>query len=383
MFKYFITLTALYLLSISVYAQRAVPVSWEEQSHDLGIVTEAASYTIVFKFTNIGREAIMVDNVRTNCRCIIPFWEDDLIQPNGKGEITLTYEVDKPGIFNKGIYVTFQNYKTAEILQIKATTDNIEYGMLSKKSEEDKEEEIDLPKINTQEITAKPPGMRSKDDIPNMIPGQPNRKKPKKTEELSAVYETDVTNRQSAKDFPYMTIREKQMIDEVNLLRQNPSGYIPFVEEYIKSMEDEIKNDPSMSAMYSEELSTAYELIDVLKVTDPLSTLRPHEGVYDAAKAHGEDLRKNTQFGHVGSDGSYPWDRITKFAPDLNDGNENLVGGPYEIRQAVLLLLVDSGIPDRGHRKTLLNPHWNYIACHELGQIGTMPNCWIQNFGKK
>ena len=383
MFKNFITLTALLLFTISVFSQRAVPVVWEEPAHDLGIVSEGASYTVVFKFTNIGKEPIIVDNIRTNCRCIIPFWENEAIKPNSSGVVTLTYEVDKPGMFNKGIYVTFQNYKNAEIIQIKATTDNIQYGLLSKKSEEERREEIDLPKINTQDITTKPPGMRSKEDVSGMIPGQPNRKKPKKAEDIPAMYETDVAKRQPAEDFPYMTIREKQMIDEVNLLRQNPSGYIPFVQEYIKSMEDEIKNDASMSTMYSDELSTAYELIDVLKVTDPLSVLRPHEGVYDAASIHGKDLRENTQFGHVGSDGSYPWDRIVKFAPDLSDGNENLVGGPYEIRQAVLLLLVDSGIPDRGHRKTLLNPHWSYIACHELGQIGTMPNCWIQNFGKK
>ena len=175
----------------------------------------------------------------------------------------------------------------------------------------------------------------------------------------------------------------QEMIDEINLLRQNPSGYVPYVQEYIMSMEKEIQKDPSMANMYLDEISTAYELIKTLRITDPLSTLRPHEGVYDAAKIHGQDLRKNTQFGHIGSDGSYPWDRIIKAAPDLSDGNENLVGGPYEVRQAVILLLVDAGIPDRGHRKTLLNPHWSFIACHELGQIGTMPNCWIQNFGKK
>jgi uncharacterized protein YkwD len=385
MFKDFITLTVLLLLTSSVFSQRTAPVIWEEPVHDLGIVSEGASYTVVFKFTNIGKNQIVVDNIRTNCRCIIPFWEDRAISPGTKGELTLTYNVDKAGIFNKGIYVTFQNYKTAEVIQIKATTDNIEYGLLAKKTEEEEDrEEVDLPKINTESITAKPPGMRNKEDVSTMIPGQPNRKKPKvKEEDIPAIYETDIANRQPAKGFPYMTIREKEMIDEINLLRGNPSGYVPFVQEYIMSMEKEIQKDPSMANMYLEEISTAYELVKALRVTDPLPILKPHEGVYDAAKIHGADLRENTQFGHIGSDGSYPWDRIIKFAPDLSDGNENLVGGPYEIRQAVILLLVDSGIPDRGHRKTLLNPHWNFVACHELGQVGTMPNCWIQNFGKK
>lgn len=383
MFKHFITLTCLLLLTLTVFSQGTATVTWENPIHDLGIVSEGTSYTVNFKFTNIGRNPIVVDNVRTNCRCIVPFWENNAIQPNGEGEIKLTYDVNKPGIFNKGIYVTFQNYKNAEIIQIKATTENIEYGLLSKKSTDAKEEEVDLPKINTQNITNKPPGMMSKEEAGNMIPGQPRRQKPKEKEDMPAVYEAELSNRQPAEGYPYMTIREKEMIDEINLLRQNPSGYVPYVQEYIMSMEKEIQKDPSMANMYLDEISTAYELIKTLRITDPLSTLRPHEGVYDAAKIHGQDLRKNTQFGHIGSDGSYPWDRIIKAAPDLSDGNENLVGGPYEVRQAVILLLVDAGIPDRGHRKTLLNPHWSFIACHELGQIGTMPNCWIQNFGKK
>jgi uncharacterized protein YkwD len=383
MFKYFITLTIFLSFTSSVFSQRTAPIVWENPVHDLGIVSEGASYTVVFTFTNIGTNPVIVDNIRTNCRCIIPFWENNRIEPNGKSQVTLTYEVDKPGMFNKGIYVTFQNYKNAEIIQIKATTDNIEYGLLSKKTEEEKKDEVDLPKINTQSITTKPPGMRSKEDVSAMVPGQPNRKKPKEVKDVPMVYESELSNRQPSSEFPYMTIREKDMIDEINLLRGNPSDYVPYVQAYIMSMEKEIQKDASMASMYLEEISTAYELVKILRVTDPLSILRAHEGVYDAAKIHGEDLRKNTQFGHVGSDGSYPWDRIVKYAPDLSDGNENLVGGPYEIRQAVILLLVDSGIPDRGHRKTLLNPHWSFVACRELGQVGTMPNCWIQNFGKK
>ena len=64
----------------------------------------------------------------------------------------------------------------------------------------------------------------------------------------------------------------------------------------------------------------------------------------------------------------------------MQDGNENLVGGPDDIRRAVILLLVDDGIPNRGHRKALLNPAWKYVACHKVGTIGSMPNSWIQNF---
>jgi len=65
----------------------------------------------------------------------------------------------------------------------------------------------------------------------------------------------------------------------------------------------------------------------------------------------------------------------------MQDGNENLVGGPASVREAVIILLIDEGIANRGHRKTLLNPNWKYAAAFKIGQVGGMPNCWVQKFG--
>ena len=67
----------------------------------------------------------------------------------------------------------------------------------------------------------------------------------------------------------------------------------------------------------------------------------------------------------------------------MTDGNENLVGGLNTARESVINLLIDAGIPDRGHRMTLMEPRWEYVACHKIGNIGEMPNCWIQVFGKQ
>lgn len=395
MLKQLFTLTLLLVFITTTIAQISPPVSWENQTHDFGTVRKGSLYSALFTFTNIGDRAILVDNVRTTCRCIIPYWEDALIEPQEQGTVEIIFSVTDVGLYNKGILVTFRDYKNAEILQITATTDNIEYELLSRKTEEEQKDidpdEMDLPKINNDNISATPPGMRKKKDVSNMVPGQPNRRRPKDTPEaktdvpaeLPSQYEASEDKRQSHDVYKYMTIREKAMIDEINLLRKNPSGYVPFIQEYIQSMETEIEADAAMATMYQDEISSAYELIEVLNVTDPLSFLKPHEGVYVAAKLHGNDMISSKKFTHVGSDGSYPWDRIIKAAPDLSDGNENLVGGPYEIRQSVIILLVDSGIPDRGHRKTLLNPHWNFVACREIGQVGDMPNSWIQNFAKK
>lgn len=170
----------------------------------------------------------------------------------------------------------------------------------------------------------------------------------------------------------YLNREELQMIDEINLIRGNPAGYIPFVEAYIAFLRQ--------TGDIGNSIRTAYELIDELRQTPRLSILQPAECVFRAAQKHGADEKRRGTSGHEGSDGSWPWDRVLRECPQLRDGNENLVGGPSDIRRAVMLLLVDDGIEGRGHRKTLLDPNWNYLACHKVGQVGNMPNCWVQVF---
>jgi uncharacterized protein YkwD len=169
-----------------------------------------------------------------------------------------------------------------------------------------------------------------------------------------------------------MNAEELDMVKEINLVRGNPSGYIPYIQEYI----DHLKKTGDMG----NSIETAQELIAELKKTKILSTLQPLQCVYTAAKKHGEDQKRRGETDHQGSDGSYPWDRVKRECPDLQDGNENLVGGPANIRRAVILLLVDAGIEGRGHRKTMLNPDWQYVACYKMGTVGSMPNCWVQKF---
>ena len=169
-----------------------------------------------------------------------------------------------------------------------------------------------------------------------------------------------------------MNNEELQMIDEINLLRSNPNGYIPYVQEYISELQ---KN-----GSFGNSIETARELILELQQTPALSILEPKQCVFTAAQKHGMDEKSRGSTGHMGSDNSWPWDRVLRECPALSDGNENLVGGPDNVRRSVMLLLVDDGIPNRGHRKTLLNPAWKYVACYKVGTVNSMPNCWVQNF---
>ena len=176
----------------------------------------------------------------------------------------------------------------------------------------------------------------------------------------------------------FMSPDEMAMLKEINLMRDNPRGYVKYVRQYIS----DFKRAGWDQATTREEVETAEELIKELQRRLPLSTLKPHRELQEVARRHGEDLKRIGKVQHRGSDGSQPWDRITK-GTNLSDGNENLVGGGTSVRESVIMLLVDSGIPNRGHRRTLLDPRWEYAACSKAGNIGGMPESWVQVFGKK
>ncbi len=176
-----------------------------------------------------------------------------------------------------------------------------------------------------------------------------------------------------------MTDEEQNMVKEINLMRSNPKAYIPYVKAYI----DNMKKEGGWGADYiAQEEAAANELIAELEKLGPLSQLKAKEDLYQVAKQHGDDLKGMGNVTHTGSNGSSPFDRIRK-GTDLSDGNENLVGGLNTVRESVITLLIDNGIPNRGHRKTLLNPAWNYASCRKVGDVGGMPNSWVQLFGKE
>lgn len=172
----------------------------------------------------------------------------------------------------------------------------------------------------------------------------------------------------------YMSADERKMLDEINMLRANPSGYIPYIEDYIRDMQEfgELGNS----------IETAKELIGHLRNTPELNPLSPMECLYRVAQKHANDQKPTGDINHQGTDGSWPWDRITNSCEGIQDGNENIVAGPEDVRKLVIILLVDDGIPSRGHRGNLLNPDWKYVSCLEIGNVGAMPNYWLQMFAR-
>jgi len=214
----------------------------------------------------------------------------------------------------------------------------------------------------------------------------------------------------TASDASYMKESEKEMIREINLLRSNPKGYLKYIDAYVAETKQHPEKIGSGQMKYS--LTFNYELIngvEKLKRIDtvwldkpedesvaieslrkelnssrPLSILKPDKGIYEAVKSYAKDQDEHKwELKHIGSDGSWPWDRIRKYSPNMAEGNENIAARFPEpsVRQIIIQLLVDTGIPGYGHRANLLDPRWTHVACFDGGLKEGMYR-WLQNFGQ-
>ncbi len=96
----------------------------------------------------------------------------------------------------------------------------------------------------------------------------------------------------------------------------------------------------------------------------PLNPLILNPLMYNDAKQYGMMMASKNFIGH--SDLPY--------AENLSLGYEN-------IREAIIDLLIDDDVEDRGHRKNLLNDHLKSVAVFELpGKVQDIPYCYVQEF---
>jgi uncharacterized protein YkwD len=59
-----------------------------------------------------------------------------------------------------------------------------------------------------------------------------------------------------------------------------------------------------------------------------------------------------------------PWDRVLRYGFWDIDMSENITWGRFGTEDAMYSLLVDDGVPARGHRVNIFNPLFNKVGIH-------------------
>jgi uncharacterized protein YkwD len=166
--------------------------------------------------------------------------------------------------------------------------------------------------------------------------------------------------------------------DETNLVRGDPAGYAVHLEQMLPRFEGDLLERPGRPHLRTEEGAAAVrEAITALRSRHPVGPLRWSKGLAAAAMDHVIDQGPIGGLEHHGTDGSDPARRAERRGRWLGGIAENMAFGENPARQVVIQLLVDDGVPDRGHRDNMLDPRWGVegAACgpHRVyGQICVM-----------
>jgi hypothetical protein len=161
---------------------------------------------------------------------------------------------------------------------------------------------------------------------------------------------SDIELANSAKNEPELTEEEKNVIFYTNLVRINPSLFSETVlTHYLDSLK--IKDDQWIASLKKE-----------LKSTKKMSILYFRKDLFTMAKTHAIGMGKSGKIGHTNPRGKNFQQRAKEAVLIYNGVYENCQYGYNDGLSIVIDLLIDEGINNLGHRKTILNPELQYIA---------------------
>ncbi|MBU0488767.1 MAG: DUF1573 domain-containing protein [Bacteroidetes bacterium] len=102
----------------------APEISFEKLVHDYGDVNKGDDGTCEFKFTNTGKEPLILSNVRSSCGCTVPSWPREPILPGKSSSIKVKYNTTRIGIINKNVTVNSNGKNSTVVLTIKGNVLN-------------------------------------------------------------------------------------------------------------------------------------------------------------------------------------------------------------------------------------------------------------------
>jgi len=176
-----------------------------------------------------------------------------------------------------------------------------------------------------------------------------------------------ITRRQTKQRSNYLSTVERQIIAEMNRIRQNPRAYAIELRKLRTAYRGAVLKLPGAPPIKTREgVKAVNEAIAVLYQTKPRNQLRPSLGLSLGARDHARDLGKSGRVGHYGQDGSNPFSRINRYGTWGRFAGENISYSPiHSARWHVMQLIIDDGVSNRGHREAILRGDYQFtgVAC--------------------
>lgn len=173
----------------------------------------------------------------------------------------------------------------------------------------------------------------------------------------------------------YLSDLEAEVLREMNLARTQPRLYAQVLErrrQYYQG--NHFKRPGEITLITNEGLTAVDEAIEFLLRVKPVGVLSPSRGISRTAKDHVDDQGSSGGTSHRGNDGSRMSDRVSRYGRWSGKIGENISYGQSDARDVVIQLIVDDGVPSRGHRKNMFDPDFRVVgvACGDHSGYGAM-----------
>jgi len=173
----------------------------------------------------------------------------------------------------------------------------------------------------------------------------------------------------------YLSAMEREVLDEINVARTNPLKYAEFAKDLRNSMAGRMIKRPGKPTILSQEgIAAVDETIGFLSSVRFVTALSPSRGLSMAAQNLARNQGPKGTIGHEGPDGSQVNHRADRYGEWTALIGENINYGAETPRELVLALIIDDGVPSRGHRKNIFNPMFRMIgiACGPHAKFSSM-----------
>ena len=163
------------------------------------------------------------------------------------------------------------------------------------------------------------------------------------------------------------TTEERQVVLEMSKVRLQPREYAHWLRTQTKYFAGRLWNLPERVPIKTQEGAAALEeLIAVLEHSPSLGPLRWSEGLSLAARQWVLEQGPTGRIGHTGPGGSTLQSRALQQGLHQSLLGEVINYGRETPRWTVVQLLIDDGVPSRGHRNAILNPDF-HVAGAAIG----------------
>lgn len=161
----------------------------------------------------------------------------------------------------------------------------------------------------------------------------------------------------------FLSELEKEVVMELNLARTDPSAYAEYLIDFKRFYLGKYIEIAGRTPIITKEGAAAVnEAIGFLKAANPLPPLVVSKGISLAAKVHAADQGPKGVMSHQGSDNSSPLDRMLRFGQVEGSWGENIEYGSNSAREIIMQLIIDDGVPDRGHREKIFDPGFGVVG---------------------